>query len=83
MPWGAVLLTSTLKTVAFRTIAYVVGARPNFVKMAPVLKAMRRRARGSTHVLIHTGQHFDAQMSDVFLDELRMPAPDYVLDVRA
>jgi UDP-N-acetylglucosamine 2-epimerase (non-hydrolysing) len=63
------------------TIAYVVGARPNFVKMAPVLAALRRRAPDVAHVLVHTGQHFDAQMSDIFFAELGMPMPDHVLDV--
>ena len=67
--------------MSFGTIAYVVGARPNFVKMAPVLGALRRRAPDATHVLVHTGQHFDAQMSDIFFTELGMPPPDHVLDV--
>ena len=62
-------------------IAYVVGARPNIVKMAPVLGAVRRRIPTADHVLIHTGQHSDRLMSEVFLEELRMPPPDHMLGV--
>jgi UDP-N-acetylglucosamine 2-epimerase len=40
-------------------LAYVVGTRPNFVKMAPVLAALRRRLPDAQHVLIHTGQHYE------------------------
>jgi UDP-N-acetylglucosamine 2-epimerase (non-hydrolysing) len=60
---------------------YVVGARPNFVKMAPVIAELRRALPDDQHVLVHTGQHYDRMMSAVFLDELGMPAPDYVLRV--
>jgi UDP-N-acetylglucosamine 2-epimerase (non-hydrolysing) len=62
-------------------IAYVVGARPNFVKMAPVIAEMRNRLPGAHHILIHTGQHYDRLMSDIFLEELGVPAPDHMLDV--
>ena len=62
-------------------IAYVVGARPNFVKMAPVISEMRNRLPGAHHTLIHTGQHYDRLMSDIFLEELGVPAPDHMLDV--
>jgi UDP-N-acetylglucosamine 2-epimerase (non-hydrolysing) len=57
----------------------VVGARPNFMKIAPVVLEMRRR--GLPQVLVHTGQHYDAAMSQVFFDELGMPAPDIDLGV--
>jgi UDP-N-acetylglucosamine 2-epimerase (non-hydrolysing) len=60
---------------------YVVGARPNFVKMAPVMAELRRALPGDQHVLVHTGQHYDRMMSAVFVDELDMPSPDYVLRV--
>lgn len=60
---------------------YVVGARPNFVKMAPVIAEMRRALPDGRHVLVHTGQHYDRMMSSVFMDELGVPAPDYVLRV--
>src|SRR5437879_9020770 len=62
-------------------IAYVVGARPNFVKMAPVISELRRRLPDGHHTLIHTGQHYDRLMSDIFLKELGVPAPDYTLGV--
>jgi UDP-N-acetylglucosamine 2-epimerase (non-hydrolysing) len=62
-------------------IAYVLGARPNFVKMAPVISELRRRMPDARHALIHTGQHYDRLMSDVFLDELGVPAPDHMLGV--
>ena len=62
-------------------IAYVVGARPNFVKMAPVISELRRRMPEGRHALIHTGQHYDRLMSDIFLEELGVPAPDHMLGV--
>jgi len=62
-------------------IAYVVGARPNFVKMAPVISELRRRIPDGRHALIHTGQHYDRLMSDIFLEELGVPAPDHMLGV--
>jgi UDP-N-acetylglucosamine 2-epimerase (non-hydrolysing) len=57
-----------------------VGARPNFMKMAPVLAEMRRRG-GFAARLIHTGQHFSPEMSDAFFRELEMPEPDINLEV--
>lgn len=62
-------------------LVYVVGARPNFVKMAPVVAEMRRRLPDARHVLVHTGQHYDELMSDVFMSELGVPRPDYMLGV--
>jgi UDP-N-acetylglucosamine 2-epimerase (non-hydrolysing) len=62
-------------------IVYVVGARPNFVKMAPVISELRRRLPEARHVLIHTGQHYDRLMSEIFLEELGVPEPDHMLDV--
>ena len=59
----------------------VVGARPNFVKMAPVVAQLARRLEGAQQSLVHTGQHYDQLISDVFLEELDVPAPDYLLDV--
>ena len=52
-------------------IVYIVGARPNFVKMAPVFARAAPALPDATHVLIHTGQHYDRAMSDVFLDRAR------------
>src|SRR5439155_11358047 len=63
------------------TVAYVVGTRPNFVKMAPVISEMRRRLPRARHALIHTGQHYDRLMSDIFLEQLGVPEPDHVLGV--
>jgi UDP-N-acetylglucosamine 2-epimerase (non-hydrolysing) len=62
-------------------IAYLVGARPNFVKMAPVMSEMRRRLPEAGHLLIHTGQHYDRVMSEVLLQQLGVPEPDHMLDV--
>jgi UDP-N-acetylglucosamine 2-epimerase (non-hydrolysing) len=57
----------------------VVGARPQFVKLAPVAAALA--ASGDEHVIVHTGQHYDAAMSDVFFDDLKIPDPDVHLGV--
>jgi len=66
-----------------RHIACVVGARPNFVKMAPLLRAFESAPFAETFdaVLIHTGQHYDANLSDVFFAELGMRLPDVSLEV--
>ena len=61
-------------------ILHVVGARPNFMKVAPVHRALTER-RGVTQVLVHTGQHYDVNMSDVFFQQLSIPAPDVNLGV--
>ncbi|WP_293865666.1 non-hydrolyzing UDP-N-acetylglucosamine 2-epimerase [uncultured Alsobacter sp.] len=58
----------------------VVGARPQFIKAAAVSRAIRDTA-GLTEIMVHTGQHFDADMSDVFFDELGIPAPAHRLDI--
>jgi UDP-N-acetylglucosamine 2-epimerase (non-hydrolysing) len=62
-------------------ILYVVGTRPNFVKTAPVIGALRERDPEGRHALVHTGQHYDRLMSEVFLEELGVPAPDHMLEV--
>jgi UDP-N-acetylglucosamine 2-epimerase (non-hydrolysing) len=56
-------------------ILHVVGARPNFMKVAPVLAALKRVPHAE-QILVHTGQHYDPNMSDVFFQDLGMPAPD-------
>src|SRR5688572_16195995 len=61
-------------------IAHVVGTRPNLVKMAPVIAAARARD-GWSNVVVHTGQHYDRVMSDVFFEELGVPQPDHLLGV--
>ena len=60
---------------------HVVGARPNFMKVAPILRAFNRHADNVQQVLVHTGQHFDRQMSDVFFEDLGIPAPDEHLGI--
>ena len=57
----------------------VAGARPNFMKVAPILRALS--AAGHTAVLVHTGQHYDAKMSDAFFADLGLPEPDFHLGV--
>jgi len=61
-------------------IDLVAGARPNFVKLAPVARALAAH-RGLATRIVHTGQHYDAAMNDVFFTELGIPAPDVHLDV--
>src|SRR3954447_17998584 len=59
----------------------VVGARPNFVKTAPVVSELGRRHPEWEHVLVHTGQHYDPMMSEIFLEELGVGEPDHMLGV--
>lgn len=60
-------------------VCFVVGARPNFMKAAPVMRALE--AQGIDVLLVHTGQHYDTEMSDIFLRELGLPRPDVFLGV--
>jgi UDP-N-acetylglucosamine 2-epimerase (non-hydrolysing) len=64
-----------------RRVLSVVGTRPNFMKTVPVIHELERRAEGFEHVLVHTGQHYDEAMSQVFLDELEAGEPQYALGV--
>src|SRR3954471_19704935 len=59
----------------------VVGARPNFMKVAPIVEAMKRRAGEFAPAVLHTGQHYDAQISDAFFRDLGLPRPDVYLGV--
>ena len=59
----------------------VAGARPNFMKVAPIVAAMKRRSREFQSILVHTGQHYDAAMSGAFFRDLEMPEPDVDLGV--
>ncbi len=61
-------------------IVTIVGARPQFIKAAAVSRRLRDQA-DATEVLIHTGQHYDPALSQVFFDELELAAPDYVLGI--
>src|SRR6202047_1840450 len=60
-------------------IVHVIGARPNFMKAAPVIRALS--AFPTEQIVVHTGQHYDFNMSDVFFQQLGMPAPDVNLQV--
>ena len=62
-------------------ILNIVGARPNFMKIAPIVREMKRRENDFTPLIVHTGQHYDAAMSDSFFNDLGIPAPDYHLEV--
>ena len=65
----------------------IAGARPNFMKIAPLVKAIHsynnesKNKTGIKQVLVHTGQHYDHNMSDIFFRELGIPAPDFNLGV--
>ena len=62
-------------------VVNVVGARPNFMKVAPLVDAMKRREHQFTPLVVHTGQHYDAMMSDAFFKDLGLPEPDLYLSV--
>jgi UDP-N-acetylglucosamine 2-epimerase (non-hydrolysing) len=64
-------------------ILNVVGARPNFMKMAPIIAAINRRSNEISQTLVHTGQHYDEAMSAVFFGDLRMQEPDISLETRS
>lgn len=64
-----------MQRVAHKKVISVVGARPNFVKVAPIHKAFVRAGDDVEHIIVHTGQHYDEKMSDVFFRDLNMPEP--------
>src|SRR5262245_30264382 len=66
--------------MATRHITGIVGARPNFIKMASLIREIRRRPE-FTSTLIHTGQHYSPEMSQSFFEDLEMPQPDQNLGV--
>ena len=79
LPSGRVAVTaSAFPSIAMKIVS-IVGARPQFIKAAALSGALR--ARGHTEFLVHTGQHYDAAMSDVFFLELGIPQPDANLNV--
>ncbi len=59
----------------------VAGARPNFIKIAPLCRAFGKRTDRFNHLICHTGQHFDKNMSKIFFEELEMPEPNFNLGV--
>ena len=65
----------------YRPIICVVGARPNFMKMAPILRALTNNLPLIPVLLVHTGQHYDKDMSDKLFDDLNLPRPDINLEV--
>ena len=64
-----------------KTIAIVAGARPNFMKIAPIVRALRKIGGELAFTIIHTGQHYDREMNDVFFEELGIPQPDVSMGV--
>ena len=62
-------------------IVSVIGARPQFIKAATILRALGREHDSFVNVIMHTGQHFDDNMSEVFFRELDIPSPDYNLGI--
>ena len=62
-------------------LLHVLATRPNFVKMAPLVARLRELDPDGRHTIVHTGQHYDANMSAIFVDELGMPPPDHGLGV--
>ncbi|MFA9440907.1 non-hydrolyzing UDP-N-acetylglucosamine 2-epimerase [Uliginosibacterium sp. sgz301328] len=66
--------------MARKTIYLIAGARPNFMKIAPIIRALRTHDQFFDYRLVHTGQHYDREMSDVFFEELGIPAPDFHLE---
>jgi UDP-N-acetylglucosamine 2-epimerase (non-hydrolysing) len=60
-------------------IISVVGARPNFMKLAPIALELKKLQKKVEHVVVHTGQHYDYELSQVFFKDLHLPAPDYYL----
>lgn len=66
--------------MALRLIHLIAGARPNFMKIAPIVRALQARADRFAYRIVHTGQHYDHAMSDVFFEELGIPTPDHHLE---
>jgi UDP-N-acetylglucosamine 2-epimerase (non-hydrolysing) len=64
-------------------IIIVAGARPNFMKIAPLVHQLKKYGTDVTWKLVHTGQHYDYEMSRVFFDDLELPEPDFFLDAGA
>ena len=62
-----------------KSIHLIAGARPNFMKIAPLVRAMDARKSEISYKIVHTGQHYDRAMSDVFFEELGIPQPDHHL----
>src|SRR5262245_26092267 len=72
---------STKHRLGMLKVINVVGARPNFMKVAPIVAAMKQRPDDFLPLVVHTGQHYDAAMSDAFFQDLDLPKPDRYLGV--
>ena len=64
-----------------KKIISVVGARPNFMKVAPIHRAFKKYRNEINHLICHTGQHYDHNMSKVFFEDLELPRPDFYLGI--
>ncbi len=64
-----------------KSISIIAGARPNFMKIAPIVRELDQHTAAITYRLVHTGQHYDREMSEVFFEEFGIPKPDHHLDV--
>jgi len=62
-------------------VIHVVGARPNFMKIAPIMKEMAKYPQNFRQLLVHTGQHYDYEMTKIFFDNLGLPKPDIYLGI--
>ena len=67
--------------MAKQRLLYVVGARPNFVKMAPVVAELNRRRADADHLVVHTGQHYAPELSEIFIEQLGLPEPRHRLEI--
>lgn len=74
-------MTASVWPADLGPVVCVVGARPNFMKMAPILRAFAANVPAIPMLLVHTGQHYDRDMSDKLFDDLRLPRPDINLEV--
>ncbi|HLD45872.1 MAG TPA: UDP-N-acetylglucosamine 2-epimerase, partial [bacterium] len=64
-----------------KKIVTIVGARPQFIKAAVVSRAIKEQPDHFSEIIVHTGQHYDPNMSQVFFDEMQIPVPDYHLEI--
>lgn len=80
MTINSLTLHRGLGAIGKMKILNIVGARPNFMKVAPLHRAFQKRSEIESKI-VHTGQHYDAKMSDVFFNQLELPKPDYFLGV--
>src|SRR5690606_13381880 len=67
--------------IIFMKIDLIAGARPNFVKITSIVDAIRKSSHPISFRLIHTGQHYDAALSDIFFQQLDLPQPDINLNI--